>query len=147
MLIQGKTRKPKDALKHSGVRRQDCPGQRPPRPGCGDCHHHLSPGCFSFFVALHFLTRFFSILCCYFAVKRGCIWLQKGNLFHSSTILHHLVLVLVSITEKEREAKIARIRCRVCDRKIQVRFWLSISFPSVLFSHFRFIFCNFDLNF
>jgi len=44
------------------------------------------------FVPFRFSTRF-SGLCCKFAFKIGCIWLQKGTTSIIPPFLHHLVLV------------------------------------------------------
>ena len=70
---------------------------------------------------------------------KGLFFSHGGDPF---PIINHyhlldLILVLDQIREREREAKIARIPCQVCYQKTQVQFWLSISFPSLLFSHFN----------
>ena len=62
-----------------------------------------------------FSHAIFSFLCCYVAFEKIMYLATKRDLFHSSTILHHLVLVLVYMREKEGEAKIARMPCRVQD--------------------------------
>ena len=49
----------------------------------------------------------------------------------------------VVLERKEVEAKIARILGQDCDRKIQARVLAEVSFPSLLFSQFSSMFCNF----
>ena len=127
-------------------------GQPPQRPACGGCHGWtvavataMVADCSIFPFAA---VRFPAVLCVLlsFCSDKSSIILSYGHTSIISSTIDHLVLVLVWIREKEGEVKIARIPCRICERKTQALFWLSIFFPSLLFSHFRFIFCNFDLN-
>jgi len=64
--------------------------------------------------------------------------LQFHSFHHSSSSFK----IRVVLERKGVEEKIARISGRVCGRKIQARFFTKLSFPSLLFSHFRFIFYN-----
>ena len=71
---------------------------------------HLSLDYFGFFVALHFLKRFFSVLCCYFAFKEDVFGLRSGD---NSITFHSHILSQNSIrgtfeTLKEEDARASR---------------------------------------
>ena len=93
------------------------------------------------------------VFLCGYSIFRGFYGIKavySQPLSEPIPLFHHFFIIwfqfLEQIREKEGEAKNAKIPCRVCDRKTQARFWLTISFPSLLFPNFRFMFCNFDLN-
>ena len=62
------------------------------------------------------------------------------------SFLHPLQFRLEKFREKEREAKIARLSCRVCDRKIEAWFWLSFLFLIFSFLNLVLCFVIFNLN-
>ena len=75
--------------------------------GRSGCHGHDFPSFLGLLQLFHgslFSHMIFSVLYCYFAFNKDLFGCKRGK-FPASTILHHLVLLLVQIREREREAK------------------------------------------
>ena len=88
-----------------------------------------------FFATFRLPAPLFSILVVVFSFK-GHVTRPNPSPFHSPfSIFFSLGVVL----EREGEVKTTRNPCRVCDRKIEARFWLSFLF--LLFSFLALVLC------
>ena len=151
-MIQDKNPQTKKSTKCSVREASEPQWPGPPRAARGinhgqwwGWHSRASLSCFGFVVFFRGLS-FSYVFFRFFPFKRWCTWSRKGP---NSTPFHtpfSISLVLDYIREKERQAKIARIPCRVCDQKIEARFWLSFLF--LLFSFLNLVLCFviFNLN-
>ena len=162
MRIEGKTRRPKDAPKRSVWKAVESSDQSPTQPGHGCCHGLwwipwsdrggyiavapiCSPDALISSAAFCFPMQFFG-LCCWFIFKKGTNLAAKRG---PTPFFHHFSSSSFSLSLDQRE----RGRRKDCKdsmpslRESSSTILAEHSFPSLLFPHFGFIFCNCDLNF
>jgi len=134
-LIQGK--KPasqKDARKRSGAGEQSTSDHEAPRAVVATTTVVAVPlpSCFGFSATLCYPTWLFFGLCCVLHLKRGCIWLKRGDRFRGYSLLHSQYSI------EEEEGRRRRISRRRHWKRIErSTFYPSISFlNSLSFFHF-----------
>ena len=103
------------------------------------CPWRLPPPRLAFFLCSVSIPDVLCVMFLWFCDLKAFFFQPWGGLFSFLTftiIIFQIRFQSQIRLERKREAKFARIPCQVCDRA-EARFGLSISFPSLLFSHFQ----------